>query len=436
MKIENLFDAAYERASMVTPGGRLADIDRVVKNVYGLERPVKNSKCLSDQVFNLIESACESSYSFIKPSSQKLDPVNDYVQEQFGSTSLYDKGTHPMDAAYEFLESSVKTITKDIKSPIKGDEINNFANQLGKLNRYEDSKHSVKEVKNLIENIYKTKLKGCKSSLQRDPVNELLENTVLSGTFACDPLHSLNEWNALITKALGHDRVFSVSGSVPDIVEDFAADQFGHERPTSKVLRQVQDKIMKATYEFAYKLTPGNEEYNNKAKEIELLKSQENKLQNNLKEIDDVLIARASLKHTSGLDEVNNYIKDTGIIASSKNKPTVLSSNATDDVNNYASKMLGFDQPKMEEKPDQSSYKEKKNIVQLGVGFLNSIPNRIRTIRSYRLPSIAMIDEINSFYSDDKVRRATYELSQMTPGSEEYNKKAEEIDILKEQGES
>lgn len=282
----NLFDAARKRVSMVSPGSTNIDIDKAVKQHFGLDRPSVNSKCLSDQVFSLIEKACEKGYSYVKPSSQKLDPVNEYAQKQLGINSLIDKGRHPMDAAYDFIESSIKTNNKDVKPSCKMDAINDMKETLMRSSDNSiNSLHPKSEVITLLANIYKTKTRSSKSSLQQGPENELMEIGGLSGRFPSDPARTLNEWKTLITNILGPDPVFVGQGSVADIINDVAADQFGYERPSAKALIQVEDKLLEATYQLAYQLIPGSTKYNNKSKEIDLLKEERKKLQDNLNEL-------------------------------------------------------------------------------------------------------------------------------------------------------
>ena len=285
MKDLNLFNEAQIRARMVIIGS--SDVERAVKETYGLDRTsIKLSS--NDQVFTLIEKACEESANYINPSTRKLDEINDVAKENFGSGSIYSSNTHPMDAAYDLLKSANESVIKSDRRAIiqshKQDEINSMSDAIqGSSNNLNSTKHSRAEISALLKDIYELRCPSGKSSSQSDPVNDIVK-CFGSGRFSSDPIHTHSEWNTLINEILGKESD-SFSSST-DIINDVAADQFGQERPSVTKMNQIQDKLMAATYELTYKLTPGSMAYNNKATEIDLLKEERKKLQDNLNELD------------------------------------------------------------------------------------------------------------------------------------------------------
>ena len=305
MKNLNLFDAAQKRVSMIISVP--AEIDKAVKKTYGLDRASIKSLHLNDSIFNGIERARENGMLFYKSATNKLDPINEMAATSLRSASVFNSTMHPLDDFFSLIKSEVKSDNHTRKPINKKDEINAFTettfgsskkNHTGKpindsdeINAVAENidvsspkpNHSPEDIKALLKNIYTFYCSGEKLPYKLDPINDVAASEFGAGHFPVNPVHTLNQWNALIDEILDQDpeSIFSAT----DTINDEAAKAIGYQGSSSKKMEIIQDKLLSATYLLAYKLTPGSADYKNKATEIEQLKAARNKLQDNLNKI-------------------------------------------------------------------------------------------------------------------------------------------------------
>jgi hypothetical protein len=262
MKDLSLFDITHSRVSL-NFAGSVSDIDKETKKIYGLDRATSKSISLTDQVFSPAATA--------------------------PSTRFTNSSTHPMDDTFNLLKSfheANSNVTNRKSSPKlngKLDMINNIA----LVTVFPDSvhsEHSIMDIVDLLKGIFKFNCSSGKPAYKLDPINDVAAKTFGSARFSVDPSHTQAEWIQLIGRVLGTDPSSVTCTPSPNSFNDSVAKSFGFEPPSAVALANVQTKLLDATYQLNYKLTPGSAEYKIKAEEIEQLKGMRQKLQNNLNE--------------------------------------------------------------------------------------------------------------------------------------------------------
>lgn len=235
-----------------------------------------------DLIVNLFEKALNSKGPVIK-SKFAADPVNRYAEEAFNIKVSCDDPKHPVDEFYDSINIELSNRRPFVKPTHPLDVANALAGRYFVSGG--PSNESMQKIENVLGSIKTLYLSYGKSSYPLDPVNDVVKEMSGTGYFPCEPKHSEKEVIDLIKKSLGPAYHSIKPSCTTDICNDFVADQFGYDRPSVKALARVQDELFDATYQLAYKLTPESTEYINKAKEIDKLKEERNKLQNNLNEL-------------------------------------------------------------------------------------------------------------------------------------------------------
>ena len=256
----------------------------VVKSANAIDASRTNFKPENpvDLICSLFEKALNSKRPVVK-SKYAVDPVNAYVESNFNIKVSSDDPKHPLDEFYD----SVKLELSNRRPFVKPNRPLDVANALGNIahNGFSiESSQKIEKIFNSIKELYRSSVK---SSCSVDPVNDLVEGLSEPVHFFGEPKNSEEEVIALIKKSLGPAYRSIKPSFATDMVNDAVAKQFDLDLPSAEAIPLVFDKLFEATNELAYKLTPGSEEYNNKAKEIDKLKDTLKKLRANLKDLDN-----------------------------------------------------------------------------------------------------------------------------------------------------
>lgn len=269
MKDLRLFEACRNKVSMRVSGGQ-KETDLAIKKIFGIEPVASNTGFPTNQVISLIKNARERSLEYVKRSPECFsDPVNEHMASQLGyRIENILNASHPLDEAFDLIKAAADLSAKEAardsfcRTSVRFmDQVNDHGTGLiGSGNK----RGYVDEIFSLIGSIFNTYTPSGRAKLKLDPVDEMYSNG-----FPCEPVHSLAEWNDLIKEAAGlrpetYEEILARSG---DPVNDFAADIFGHERPSATALKVIEDKILYSCYE-VNKLKPGTEAHAKKEKEI------------------------------------------------------------------------------------------------------------------------------------------------------------------------
>lgn len=294
MKNENLLEAIRNRVSLTSPWGKVA-ADKIIKGTYGID-PAMNSftSATSDQIFNLIENASKRSAEFIRPNSTRHDQADELAIQAFQVSNSKNMEIHPMDEAFLILKDAVKLssdeekLIDDLKNSGKLDPVDSFVQNSFVSNANTlTAKHHAADLYDLISEIYQMKCPDGKTEIANDPVNDYVKGVFGNGRFPEQPGHTLAQWKQLIEEATGLNPEADIFARSEDSTNDLAAKTLGLEPPSVKALEILTSKVMDATYQIAYKLTPGTEAYNKKVEERDKLQIARKKREDNLKEIED-----------------------------------------------------------------------------------------------------------------------------------------------------
>ena len=293
MKNKHLLEAARNVVSLHTMGGVRA-VDSIIKNAYGIDTDLKNlSLSTIDEIYSLLEKASKRGSSYFGPINGNADPVNE-MAKSFGSLSSNYDDTHPMDEIFNIIQSAIELSSKesnrmeDIMKSGRQDPVNDYTREQFLNHSDSDSassRHSICDIYGLVEDIFKFQCPNENPSLTQDPIGEYVKGGFGTGLFPEQPKHSLLEWNKLLEDATGSNPESDILARSEDVCNDFAAQVLGQEPPSIKALEILTHKMVEATYQITYKLTPGTEEYKFKAEELEQLKLARKKREANLKEL-------------------------------------------------------------------------------------------------------------------------------------------------------
>lgn len=283
MKKLNLFGAAKNKVTDIIGGER--ETAAAIKQRFGILPPEANEVFPVAQVLNLLEDACMKGLEYIKPSpSCFVDPVNEHIANEQGySLQKVLNEAHPVDNAFSFLKSAVELSAKEAR---KENMRRNSSNMDGINNVFNRGNHitcdsgSIKDIYSKIDFIFSNYCPSGRAKLVQDPVDEIYG---FKG-FPEEPKHTKGEWISLIKEATGIDSDSDMILLMVDPINDIAAGQFGHELPSSRAIPIIENKILQATYDYIYKLTPGSEEHSIKGKEIDQFRKDLQQRKDNLKE--------------------------------------------------------------------------------------------------------------------------------------------------------
>jgi hypothetical protein len=236
-----------------------------------------------DVISNHLEKALNAERSFVKP-AYEIDPVNAYVESAFSFKRFSDNPKHQVDEFYDSLKTELSNRRPFVKPSRPLDMVNAMAGKWFASNHASViSLQKLNGIFDRIKQIYRA-IDGSTNAV--DPINEMFYKPSMIASRHGKPKHTIEEVTSLIKESLGSAFKDIKPSFATDAINDVAAAVFGGSSPSAENLYLVENKLLAATYELVYKLTPGSSEYKNKTKEYESLKETRKQLQDNLKELE------------------------------------------------------------------------------------------------------------------------------------------------------
>lgn len=280
MRKLNLFKVVQDSVrSSYEVTGDARTVESFMKQKYGIDSSCSdsfNSLEPEDQIYNLITKAIEEGLKFFDLSQLTSgDPVSGYTSALSGKKV---SKIHPLDSAFNFIAAAQKQRAgeekrfSDFVQSGHADEINDILLESSKENNSLKPNHSKGEIYKSINDVFLLNCPSAKGESFNDPVNKIAKSGVFGAVqFPVEPSHSLKEWKNLLENIIGPEEEPAFAGAI-DPVNDFVASQLGQQLPSFKNLELIKNKLMTATYQYAYKLTPGSDAYFAKENEITNLK--------------------------------------------------------------------------------------------------------------------------------------------------------------------
>ena len=291
MTNKNLVQATRQRVNATTSWSNSVTQVKLINQNYGIDARIQDSISLStDQVYNLIAKAVESSSNYIPTHMAGSDSVDLFVKKSF--QSIFNNGDlHPMDEAFEILESALRLdaaerkLGEELKVSGKQDEVDIYVqSSYSDKTNLTHTNHSVIDLYELIDETYQFKCPSGKADNNSDPVNDFIKESYGNGRFFSEPAHSLAEWNLLLEKVTDTNPELEIIARSGDIANDMAEIARGREPLSVKAIEILREKAMAKASE-CYDYAEGSEARNKKWDECCVLIQARQKREANLKEL-------------------------------------------------------------------------------------------------------------------------------------------------------